>query len=155
MLRIVFFIAAAAFTGAAAAQYKWVDQNGRVQYGDTPPPGVKYQPLRSSPGPLPQPEASDRKDNSPKGPLTNAEKDAEFRKRKQETEQDRQKQAKAQQEAEDKRDNCARAKEYLRALESGQRVSRTDAKGEPYVMEDAQRSQESAKARQSVQQWCN
>src|SRR5439155_19350605 len=26
---------------AAAALYKWSDENGRVVYGDTPPPGVK------------------------------------------------------------------------------------------------------------------
>ena len=28
---------------AAAALYKWSDENGRVVYGDTPPPGVKAE----------------------------------------------------------------------------------------------------------------
>jgi hypothetical protein len=155
MLRALLLVASLAFTASAAAQYKWVDKEGRVQYGDTPPPGVKYQPLRPSPAPVPQPVAADKKGDGKKGPLTSAEKDAELRKRQQEGEQERQKQAKAQREAEEKRDNCARANEYVRTLESGQRISSTDAKGERYFMEDAQRSQETAKARQSAQQWCN
>ena len=36
---------------AAAQQYKWVDENGRVRYGDTPPPGVKATPLKGPSGP--------------------------------------------------------------------------------------------------------
>jgi hypothetical protein len=154
MLRALLLIASLAFAGAAAAQYKWVDKDGRVQYGDTPPPGVKYSPLRRPPPPLSQPEASDKKDDPKKGPLTASEKDAEFRKRRQEAEQDRQKQAKAQQEAEGKRENCARAQESLRGLEGG-RVARTDAKGERYFLDDAQLAQETVKARQVAQQWCN
>jgi hypothetical protein len=40
-------------------------------------------------------------------------------------------------------------------MESGQRIARTDARGERYFLEDAQVAQEAAKARQAVQQWCN
>lgn len=154
MLRALLLIASLAFTGAAAAQYKWVDKDGRVQYGDTPPPGVKASPLRPARPPLAQPEPSAKKDGAKKGPLTTAEKDAEFRKRQQEGEQDRVKQAKAQQEAEDRRENCARAQENLRVLESG-RVARTDAKGERYYLDDVQLGQETVKARQIVRQSCN
>jgi hypothetical protein len=34
-------------------------------------------------------------------------------------------------------------------------VTRTDAKGERYYLDDAQIAQETARARQSAQQWCN
>jgi hypothetical protein len=166
MLRTLLFITSLAFTGAAAAQYKWVDQNGKVQYGDVPPPGVNASPMRRKAPPVTYspPEASDKndadkkdgdkKDNARKGPLTAAEQDAEFRKRHKDAEQERQKQAKAQQDAAEKRENCVRAQEYVRALETG-RLARTDSKGETYYLDEAQAAREATKARQSVQQWCD
>jgi hypothetical protein len=153
MFRALLLMTSLAFAGAAAAQYKWVDKNGKLQYGDTPPPGVSASALRP-PSAVSQPEAPAKTDDARKGPLTTAEKDAEFRKRQQEAEKDRQKQAQAQQQAEDKRENCSRAQEALRTLESG-RVTRTDAKGERHFLDDAQLSQEKVKARQAAQQWCN
>jgi len=153
MLKALLLITSVAFTGTAMAQYKWVDKNGKVQYGDTPPPGAQASPLRAPAPPSTEPEPAKRGARS--GPASVAEKDAEFRKRQQESEKDREKQAHAQREAEEKRENCARAQEYLRGLESGQRVSRTDAKGERYFLEDAQIAQEKAKARQVAQQWCS
>ena len=42
MKKSLLFVAALAFaTSALAQQFKWVDKDGKVQYGDTPPPGVK------------------------------------------------------------------------------------------------------------------
>ena len=146
-----------ALLGAAAAasaqQYKWVDKNGRVQYGDSPPAGANATRLRvpsgaAAPSPAPAAPAS-------KGPLSPAEQEAEFRKRQEAAEKDREKQAKASQEAGQKKENCALARQHLRTLESGQRVARTDEKGERHFLEDAQIAQETAKARQSVQDWCS
>jgi hypothetical protein len=153
MLKALLLATSLAFAGAAAAQYKWVDQNGKVQYGDTPPAGARISTVRPPSGPAqPEPAAEGKKDE--KAPLTTAEKDAEFRKRQLEGEQNREKQAKAQQEADTKRENCARAQDYLRTLESGQRIARTNAKGEREVLEDAQIAQEVARARKSTQEWC-
>lgn len=153
MTRALIFIAAALFAASALAQqYKWVDKNGKVQYGDAPPPGVKATPLRPPPGPASQPAP---KASAKKGPLTPAEQEAEFRRRQQEAGKDRDKQAQLAQEAEAKKENCARAQDALRTLESGQRIARTDSKGERYYLEDAQIAQETAKARQNAQQWCN
>ena len=53
-----------------------------------------------------------------------------------------------------KRENCARAQESLRTLQSGLRISRIDSKGERYYLDDAQIAQETAKAQQAVQHWC-
>jgi uncharacterized protein DUF4124 len=139
--------------GAMAQQYKWVDQNGRVQYGDTPPPGVKGAPMRPPSGPA-SPPADPQAQAAKKGPMTAAEKEADFRKRQLEAEKDRQKQAQASQAAEDKRENCSRAQETQRSLETG-RVARTDAKGERYFLDERQIASETANARQRVQQWCN
>jgi hypothetical protein len=153
MLKALLLTISLLFAGAAAAQYKWVDQNGKVQYGDTPPPGAKASALRPPPAPAAQEEL--KKDDVQKAPLTRAEKDAEFRNRQAEGDKAREKQAQTQQEGDAKRENCSRAQDYLRALQSGQRIARTDAKGERYFLEDALVAQETAKARQAAQQWCN
>lgn len=143
--------------GAVAQQYKWVDKSGRTQYGDAPPPGVKATPLRAPAGPAAPPAATPSDGNSSaakSGPLTPAEQEAAFRKRKLEAQKEQEKQAATAKEAAEKKENCARAQEYLRTLDSGQRISRADAKGERYYLEDAQIAQEKIQARQAVQSWC-
>jgi hypothetical protein len=147
---------------ASAQQYKWVDKNGKVQYGDTPPPGVNATRLRGPTGaPAPAataaPAGKDGKDAKPaaKGPLTPAQQDAEFRKRQEEADKSRDKQAKSAEEEQAKRENCSSAREQLTVLESGQRVSRTDAKGERFFIDDDQRAADIARARKLVQQWCS
>jgi len=146
-----FLLAAAILlmTGPALAQqYRWVE-NGRVRYGDVPPPGVNATRLKGPTPPSSSPPAA-----ATKGPMSAAEKEADFRKRQQETAKEREKQDLAAQDAAGKRENCERAQEYVRTIESGQRISRTDAKGERYFLDDAQRAQELNGARQAVKQWC-
>ena len=133
---------------AAAQQYKWVDQNGKVQYGDVPPPGVKAQRLKPPPG-----------GSAPAPAAKKAEKalspEAAYRKRQEDAQKEREKDAQSEQEASAKRENCVRAQESLRTLESGQRIARTDSKGERYYLEDAQIAQETARARQIVKESCS
>ena len=143
---------------AAAQQYKWTDGNGKVQYGDTPPPGVKATPLKGAAAPSPAaaekgPSNAAAKD-AKKGPLTPAEQEAEFRKRKLEAEKAGAKDEAAAQDAQTKAENCKNAQDYQRQLEGGQRIARTDAKGERYFMEDEQRAAELTKARKRVGDWC-
>ena len=136
----------------AAQQYKWVDQNGKTQYGDTPPPGVKAQRLKAPSGPAAAPSAAAKGDKGAKTekPLSP---EAAYRKRQEEAQKENEKQAQADQEAAAKRDNCARAQESLRAMESG-RVTRMDAKGERYYLDDQQIAAEQARARKIVQDSC-
>ena len=147
-----FLLAAAILlmTGPALAQqYRWVE-NGRVRYGDVPPPGVNATRLKGpTPPSAPPPAAKDAK-----GPLTPAEKAAESRKRQEEAQKEREKQEIAGRDAQAKKENCARAQDYLRTLQSGQRISRTDSKGEREFLDENQVGQEVARARQAVQEWC-
>jgi hypothetical protein len=139
------------FAGVASAQqYKWVDpSDGRVRYGDQPPPGVKAQPLRGPSGPsAPAASAASKSGDRPLTP------EQAFQKRQQDAAKDAQADAKAQQEAAAKKENCDRAQGNLRILESGQRIQRVDSKGELYYLEDAERTQEANKARQDVRSWC-
>jgi hypothetical protein len=138
--------------GASAQQYKWVDRNGRVQYGDVPPPGANATPLRG-PAARPAPEAPSSDEAARKGPPSLADREAEFRKRREEAGKEREKQAKAAQQAEEKRRNCEDAHASLRTLESG-RVSRTNAQGERYFMEDAEIQREMERARQAIRESC-
>ena len=134
--------------GAAAQQFKWVDRNGRTQYGDVPPPGVKATPLRAPARPAAAPPGKS-------APASLAEREAEFRKRREEAAKSEQKQAQALQEAQAKKENCARAQASLRTLEAGGRIQRTGANGERYYLEDQQIAQETVKARELVREWCN
>ena len=138
MRKILIFAAIAVFAGAAAAQqYKWVDRDGKVRYGDVPPPGVnatRLKPPTGASAPAPAPAA---KKDAAKAP-----KQAEN-------------QALTEEQTQMKRENCARAQESLRTLESGQRISRIDSKGERYYLDDSQIAQETGKARQAVSQWCS
>jgi len=149
---------------ALAQTYKWVDKDGKIRYGDTPPPGVNAKTLSTPRGggsPAVEPAANDTTagKNAPakgarKGPLTPAEQEMEFRRRAKEAKENAAKAEKDKQEADARKQNCQDSRESLRALESGQRIARTDAQGERYVLDEAQTAQEAARARQAVSQWC-
>jgi hypothetical protein len=141
--------------GAYAQMYRWVDADGKVRYGDTPPPGAKTSSIKGaqSGGTAAAAPAAGSKD-AKKGPLTAAEQEQEYRKRQAEAGKSAEK-AEAERRAKTERNEaCERTKEYLSTLQSGQRIARTDAKGERYYMEEAQVAQEVAKAQQSMQQAC-
>lgn len=147
-----------AFAGVAQAQIKcWTDADGKRACGDVPPPGAKVTTVKVPTTPAevaPAAKGAAAKD-AKKGPLTPAEREMEYRKSQAEAQKAA---AKADQEKKDaaaKQDNCERAREMLRALESGQRLQRTDAKGERYYVDDAQREQETVRARLIVQQNCS
>jgi hypothetical protein len=155
---LLFAVAMVFAAGAAAQQYKWVDKDGKVRYGDTPPAGVKATPLNApatGSSPTPPPAAKkDEKSAKAKGPLTPAEQDAEFRKRQIEADKSREKEQKASAEEQGKKQNCTAAQDQLRLYDSGQRIARTNPSGERYYLDENQLAQEAAKARQAVSQWC-
>lgn len=152
-------------TAAHAQGYKWIDKNGHMQYGDTPPPGAKATPLGPPPPPpsgssgaAAAPSAAAANDGTPaarKGPMTPAEQELEFRRRIKEAQEAAAKAEKEHQQSEQKRQNCENARQVLRTLESGQRVARVDEKGERYYISDQQRAADAARARQAVSQYCN
>ena len=155
-MRTIFFLLLAlssflvAAPSALAQQYKWVDRDGKVRYGDVPPPGVNATRMKPpAQGSAPATAAAAKKDAGK--PLTPEQ---AFRKRQEDAAKERETQAKADQEAQTKRQNCDSAQTALRTLQSGERISRTDSKGERYYLDDSQIAQETARARQAVSQWC-
>lgn len=149
---LVLFAALAFASQAAAQQYKWVDKDGRTQYGDTPPPGVKATALRPPAGP-PAPSAP-KGGPAAKGPMTPAEREADFRQRQAAAQKAQEKEGQSARDEQARMQNCAGAREGLATLESGQRIARTNANGERYYLEDDQRAVEINRARQNVIEWC-
>lgn len=158
---IACFISAAAFFAAsnASAQYIWLNEKGVKQYSDLPPPlSVPQNKILKQPGgvsavPSVSSQSAASSEQSPveekesvteksRQPLSTAEKNAEFQKRRMEQQEKDKKAAEEQQRAAEKAKNCERAQAYQRSLESGERLARTDKNGERYYLNDQQRSQE-------------
>lgn len=147
---LLFFVVMGFAAGACAQQFRWVDKDGRVQYGDTPPPGAKVTRLRPPPaGVAPAPASSAAKGNEK--PLSP---EAAFRKRQQEKEAEDRKASQASADAEVKRENCVAAQAQLRSIQSGQRISTVDKSGERIYLNDQQIAGELARSQQAVAANC-
>ena len=142
------FAALAFSAGALAQQYKWVDQNGRTQYGDTPPAGVKATPIKPPPGVSSSAPAPGKKDAKKLSP------EQAFQKRQKEEQERTAKAEKEKQEADTKRQNCQEAQANLRSATSGQRLSTTNTAGERVYMDEAQVAQQRERAEKAVADWC-
>jgi len=147
-MRIALFaIALYALPAATHAQImKCIGPGGRIEFASSCPPGTKAENtgIRNAPSAAPA---------SPQKSLL--ERDAEFRKR-QTDQQDAAKKAEEKtQEAVDRKKNCETAQAYLRSLEAGNRIARTDPKtGERVFLEDNEREAEAARAQRAVDTNC-
>lgn len=156
----------AAAVSPAAAQWAWKDENGRVVYSDRPPPStvkpdqiVRQGTLGGAPGPAGAPTAgggegrADGKD-SKSGPKTVAEREMDYRKRQQERADADKKAAEESAQSSRKAADCERSRGYLKALEDGQRVARTDAQGNREFLDDSQRAAELTRVREALSRSC-
>ena len=151
-----------ALAGIAQAQIKcWTDADGKRACGDVPPPGAKVTTLKvPSASDAPPPSAKDAgKDGAKavrKGPLTPAEQEQEYRKREAESQKASAKAAEEQRNAEAKRTNCARARQALADLQSGQRLAQINpATGERYYLDESQIARDVGRVRAEIQSVCN
>lgn len=147
----------------AAAQWKWRDGGGRIQYSDLPPPpGVAEADILQRPAAAqrrvasaaPAPAASAAAASAPLLQPKGAEPELEAKRRKAEQEQAAKDKAEADRLAAVRADNCVRAKAQLRTLDSGVRIGRTNDKGEREVMDDAARAGETQRARAVIASDC-
>lgn len=146
-------------TSTALAQYVWTDEKGVKQFSDMPPPPsvpanrILKQP-RGTPSATSESNAQETAAATAAAPqpaMSIAEKNAEFRKRKAEQVENEKKAADEARLAAEKSKNCERARDYLRALESGERISRTDRNGERSFLTDEQREKETREAQRAAQ----
>jgi hypothetical protein len=155
MRKLLLSLSLAIVAGGAQAQIKCWNEGGKRVCGDAPPAGAKVTTLQTPAAPPPQPAAASKDGKSAsKGPLTPAEQEAAFRKRQAEASKNAEKSAQAEREAAEKADNCARARASIQQMESGQRVARTDARGERYFLDEAAVAKEIARAREVASKTC-
>jgi Domain of unknown function (DUF4124) len=151
MTKALLCVVGLAFAATALAQqYKWVDQDGKVRYGDTPPPGVQATRLKPPVSAPAAPAPAAKKDGS----TTGLSPEAAFRKRQQEQQGKEATSAKERADAETKRVNCEQAQASLRTLQSGQRISTTNAEGERVFIDDEARAKEIERAQRAVNDFC-
>ncbi|MCI4428465.1 MAG: DUF4124 domain-containing protein [Burkholderiales bacterium] len=145
----------------AAAQWKWRDKNGAIQYSDLPPPpGVPAQDVlqRSSTGRQGVNAAVDPGAAAASAPKAGTDPELEARRRK--AEQATTDKAKAEERVQAERiaaakaENCGRAKSHMKSLEDGLRVVRTNASGEHEVLDDRGRAAEKARASEIISSDC-
>ncbi len=146
MRRFALLLAALFLAPSAGAQiYQWKDENGKTVISDKPPVGYVRQQKTID---------SDTQAQSGQKQKSLADREMEFRKRQKESQESGDKARKEEASASEKRENCDNARRQLQALESGERIALRDDKGERYYMEDAQREQETAKARNFIESSC-
>lgn len=158
-LRLLLAATALALAASAAqAQWKWRDKTGQVNASDRPPPmEVPEKDIISRPTPdaqrrpAPAPAATGASAAPAKGPL---ERELDARKRQQEQEQSAKAKAEEEKLAATKSENCRRARGHVAALESGQRIARTNEKGEREILDDRGRADEMRQAREVIASDC-
>ena len=155
----------------AWAQYRWKDANGQVHASDLPPPrevpekDILKRPSRDAKpaaalgtvaSPAPGKAAPANAANAAPARPASGPVDPELAARRQQAEA----QARARASADEERgaalraDNCQRAREQLARLDTGQRLLRQNAQGEPMVMDEAARNSDAQAARRVMASDC-
>ncbi|MBP5989356.1 MAG: DUF4124 domain-containing protein [Piscinibacter sp.] len=146
-------LAGATLALPAAAQWKWRGANGQIQYSDLPPPpGVSEKDILSRPTPATLRAAAPAAAASPAAsgaaqPAKAVDPELEAKRKKAEQEDAAKAKADEQRVAAAKAENCKRARDQIRALESGMRMARVNEKGEREVLDDKMRADEMKRAR--------
>lgn len=148
---------------SALAQFIWLDEKGVKQYSDMPPPAsVPSKRILKTPGQTLQRGAASQEAGNdttdgaadvsatPAAPPTVAEQEAAYQKRKAELAEKNKKAAQEAKQASDKAVNCARARANQRTLDSGIRITQTDASGQRSFMNDDQRAKQAADNRAAL-----
>jgi hypothetical protein len=150
MLRfgLMVLLALAPVLAQAQVVYKWVDENGRTQYSDHPPPqGVKFEQIGGGAANAPPPPA-----NAPAVNLSTQE--LEFRKRQIEAAEKAKKEDDDEKAAKAKQQNCELARSRLKTMEDGGRILKPNANGEREYMGDDEIETERVKAEKQVADIC-
>ena len=160
---LLLLLAAWTFSLSAAAQWQWIDKDGRKVFSDRAPTAdIKEKDILKQPGrgratvavPAEAIESGATTSATPTASASSAAKanapklsgnDAELHARKKKLDQQEVEKKKADEEkvTAAKAENCERAKKGLSSYQSGVRVSTVNAKGEREIMDDYARAVES------------
>lgn len=144
------------------AQWQWIDADGRRVFSDRAPPAdvpekniVKRPSNRgtsSSASYSSSPVAGDTPSATPQP--SGVDKSLQEKRKKAEEEQAAKRKAEDDRSAQIRAENCARAQQTKAGLDSGQRIARTNDKGEREFMDDAARAAESERTQAIINENC-
>ena len=155
----------ATLPGPADAQWRWRDKTGQVNASDRPPPqDIPEKDIISRPAPADLRRAGAAAAAAPasgasapavaSAPPTALEREVQARKKAADQEQAAKAKADEERVSTQRADNCRAARGHLSALESGQRIARTNDKGEREVLDDKGRAEELRRAREVIASDC-
>ena len=153
--QVIVGLTALSMTATVLAQYIWLDEKGIKQYSDMAPPiSVPKDRILKEPASRAQPQAKAASAASSEGkpaaaektppaaPMSTAEKNADFNKRKMEQADKDKKAADLAKTEADKAKNCERARNYSQGLANGERAYHIGKNGEREYLSDDQRAKE-------------
>jgi len=153
MTRYLYAILLLVFSVQASAQlYRWVDEKGRVHYGENPPQGVQKREVQGTTGaPSSRPAAPAARDTS-KGPLyaPKGDPEAEAREKKARDEK-RLREARA---TEERKPACAAAKDELAYAERNKLSHEKKGSRKPAIFTSEEQLAEIHKRRTQVNRTC-
>ena len=156
MKKYLFILLMLSSAQAVADLRKWVDENGKVQYSDQPPPAnANAKTLRfTSSTPALTSASGVAASSVPPAVKTLAEREAELKKAQKTKKEAADKAAQEQALKEENQANCDALKQNLRTLQDGMRLVEVNANGERSFVTDEQRQQRIAKAQQDISTNC-
>ena len=117
---------------ASGTTYKWTDANGRVVYSDQPPPGnVGVESIAPPPPPA-----------NPNAVKELASQQAALQQKRQLRAEEEAKGAKTRADADKKREQCAKVRGQITAMQAQPNLYQTNAKGEQVFMDDSAKRKE-------------
>ncbi len=134
----------AAASASASGVYKWVDDQGKVHYGDRPPAAAEPTEVELEEKPVPSAADTGRQEKTQR--LLDAI----------ESERERKKKATAREAANSaqRKRNCAIAKRRVETFDRANNISIAGDDGERKYLDDNERASAMKQARQLVREWC-
>ncbi len=154
-------------SGAAQAQWLWIDGSGAKVFSDTaPPPGIPDKNILKRPGARTEVKSSEAATEAAAGApaaaptpkVAGRDEQLEAKKKQAEKQADEAAQAKKKAETEKfakaRAENCDRAKRAKTTFDSGIRIATTNAKGEREIMDDKTRGAENKRLDEIIRSDC-
>ncbi len=137
----------------SAGVYRWVDENGRVQFGDRPPQTADVKEVKIKSTPKPTSSASDQKATTPASRLEKQQRllDA-FR---EEREAKQQKIRERDKKKAKKKQNCTYARDQLRVYKNSSSLYDLNSDGTRRTLSDEEYKKAIGNLKRDIQKYCN
>ena len=149
-LVLLLFLVAYSDAGHSAEVYKWVDEDGKVYFSDSPPPDIVTEKIK----PPPAPSEDDIRRTQARTDLLVEQQKVSADQRAQEREEKRLRQDIAEEQAIDRAILCSRARRSLYALLQPRAAFTTNERGERVYIPDTFRQAEIEEQKRVVAAMC-